>query len=210
MPFIRLQFRRGTASEWTTVNPVLASGELGLETDTKNIKMGDGATDWNHLPYGFSSLSLQSVTDNGNTTDNNIQISNTDPSTSSTTGALTVSGGVGIAGNLYVGGSISSANINPIPSTYTVGTSASVIGSFDTGTYRLAKYLISATYNTSYHGMEALLLSDGTAAYLTTYGVLATGAKLITLSATMSGTTAQLQATGAVAGVSVKVTTTKI
>lgn len=48
---VQIQFRRGTASEWTTVNPVLAAGELGLETDTLKIKIGDGATAWNSLDY---------------------------------------------------------------------------------------------------------------------------------------------------------------
>lgn len=48
----QIQFRRGTSSAWTTANPVLSSGELGLETDTALYKIGDGATAWNSLPYG--------------------------------------------------------------------------------------------------------------------------------------------------------------
>lgn len=47
----RIQHRRGTASEWTTANPVLAEGELGLETDTAKWKIGDGATAWTSLGY---------------------------------------------------------------------------------------------------------------------------------------------------------------
>lgn len=43
--------RRGTAAQWTTANPVLASGEAGYETDTKLSKRGDGATAWTSLPY---------------------------------------------------------------------------------------------------------------------------------------------------------------
>lgn len=50
----KLQFRRGTAAEWTAANPILANGEPGYETDTVKIKIGDGATAWNSLPY-FSS-----------------------------------------------------------------------------------------------------------------------------------------------------------
>jgi hypothetical protein len=49
---VRLQFRRGTATEWTTANPVLASGEFALETDTQRFKVGDGTTAWNSLAYG--------------------------------------------------------------------------------------------------------------------------------------------------------------
>lgn len=52
MPNIQLQFRRGTSTEWSTANPVLASGELGLETNTSQFKLGNGSTAWNSLPYG--------------------------------------------------------------------------------------------------------------------------------------------------------------
>jgi hypothetical protein len=44
--------RRGTASTWTTFDPVLADGEIGLETDTRLFKIGDGSTVWSLLPYG--------------------------------------------------------------------------------------------------------------------------------------------------------------
>lgn len=47
---VRIQFRRGTSTEWSSVNPVLAEGELGFESDTKVIKFGDGSTAWNTLP----------------------------------------------------------------------------------------------------------------------------------------------------------------
>jgi hypothetical protein len=48
-----IQWRRGTAAQWTSANPVLASGEMGLETDTNQAKAGDGTTPWNSLPYNF-------------------------------------------------------------------------------------------------------------------------------------------------------------
>ena len=46
-----IQFRRDTAANWAAVNPVLAQGELGVETDTGKAKVGDGATAWAGLPY---------------------------------------------------------------------------------------------------------------------------------------------------------------
>ena len=52
MPNIQLQFRRGTATEWSNANTLLAAGELAIETDTQNIKIGDGTTSWNSLSYG--------------------------------------------------------------------------------------------------------------------------------------------------------------
>jgi hypothetical protein len=39
MPFIQLQFRRGVATQWTADNPILADGEMGLETDTRLFKI---------------------------------------------------------------------------------------------------------------------------------------------------------------------------
>ena len=49
---IRIQFRRGSAADWATANPVLAAGELGYESDTGQIKIGNGSTAWNVLSYG--------------------------------------------------------------------------------------------------------------------------------------------------------------
>jgi hypothetical protein len=47
-----IQLRHGTGADWATVNPVLAEGEFGLETDTSQFKIGNGLTGWNSLPYG--------------------------------------------------------------------------------------------------------------------------------------------------------------
>lgn len=47
----RLQLRRDTSTRWTSVNPILMSGEIGLETDTNKIKIGDGVKNWSQLDY---------------------------------------------------------------------------------------------------------------------------------------------------------------
>jgi hypothetical protein len=46
-----MQQRRDTAADWTSVNPVLYAGQLGIETDSGKIKLGDGSTAWTSLPY---------------------------------------------------------------------------------------------------------------------------------------------------------------
>lgn len=56
-----IQLRRGTAAEWTAANPILADGELGVETDTVFYKIGDGVTAWNALSYS-SLRSLDTLT----------------------------------------------------------------------------------------------------------------------------------------------------
>lgn len=53
----KIQFRRDTAANWTTANPVLAQGELGYEIDTGRVKLGDGTTPWNSLSYSFEANS---------------------------------------------------------------------------------------------------------------------------------------------------------
>jgi len=49
-----IQVRRGTAAQWLAANPVLASGEPGLETDTGKGKYGDGVKIWTLLPYSWA------------------------------------------------------------------------------------------------------------------------------------------------------------
>ena len=47
----RMQQRRGTASQWTTADPVLNAGEIGFESDTGKFKIGDGTNHWDDLNY---------------------------------------------------------------------------------------------------------------------------------------------------------------
>jgi len=54
MATVRIQIRRGTAAEWASVDPVLAGGEMGLETDTGKFKFGDGSTAWTALDYALA------------------------------------------------------------------------------------------------------------------------------------------------------------
>lgn len=48
---VQIQLRRGTATEWSAANPVLAEGEIGVELDTFKWKVGNGVAPWNSLPY---------------------------------------------------------------------------------------------------------------------------------------------------------------
>jgi hypothetical protein len=59
---VRIQLRRDTAANWTSSNPVLRSGEIGIETDTLKIKVGNGTSTWTQIttyanvtPSGLSS-----------------------------------------------------------------------------------------------------------------------------------------------------------
>lgn len=57
-----IKLRRDTAANWSSINPVLALAEPGLEIDTNSVKYGDGQTAWNSLPY--ASVPLNAVPEN--------------------------------------------------------------------------------------------------------------------------------------------------
>ena len=48
-----IQIRRATSSTWTQLDFLLEEGEMGLELDTRRIKIGTGQTRWNALPYSL-------------------------------------------------------------------------------------------------------------------------------------------------------------
>jgi hypothetical protein len=52
----QLKNRNGNAASWTAANPILASGEIGHETDHGRHKIGNGTTAWDELPYVENSL----------------------------------------------------------------------------------------------------------------------------------------------------------
>lgn len=47
----RMSQRTLNAMDWIEKNPILADGEIGIESDTNLIKIGDGTTSWINLPY---------------------------------------------------------------------------------------------------------------------------------------------------------------
>lgn len=52
MPRIDLiQLRSGNSADWTEVDPILETAEVGLELDTGSMKVGDAVSPWTSLPY---------------------------------------------------------------------------------------------------------------------------------------------------------------
>lgn len=45
----RIKVRRGTASDWSTINPILSEGEFGYSTNDGQLKVGNGSSPWNAL-----------------------------------------------------------------------------------------------------------------------------------------------------------------
>lgn len=48
---VQMQQRTDTAANWASSTPQLLTGEIGFESDTKQLKIGDGSTLWDSLPY---------------------------------------------------------------------------------------------------------------------------------------------------------------
>jgi hypothetical protein len=131
----RMQQRRGTASQWTSANPVLNAGEIGWESDTNKFKIGDGTNHWASLDY-FADIDSTvnpafgtSITFEGATADSyETTLVVTDPTADRTitlpnaTGTVVLadgSGNVTVAGNLTVQGStttVDSTNVNVVGS----------------------------------------------------------------------------------------------
>lgn len=57
-----IRLRRGTSTQWTSTNPVLAAGELGIETNTRKFKFGNGTSNWNSLDYAVGSVATEGIT----------------------------------------------------------------------------------------------------------------------------------------------------
>lgn len=98
----QIQLRRDTAANWTSVNPTLAAGEVGLETDTRLMKAGDGTTAWTTLAYiaipdaSVTTAKLASTASIGLVNNKSFIVQTTQPTTRPGGGAL-VTGDVWIS-----------------------------------------------------------------------------------------------------------------
>ena len=108
----RIQFRRGSTAQTATF--VGAPGEITVDTTKNTVVVHDGVT-----PGGFPASRLESV-DGTSTFNGQVRMTNATASTSTTTGSLIVSGGVGVAGRITVSQVVETStitvkeNVNPI------------------------------------------------------------------------------------------------
>lgn len=63
----KIQLRRDTAANWSTNNPTPSAGEPCFETDTGKLKIGDGITAYNSLPYQGGTSDTVVTTDTAQT-----------------------------------------------------------------------------------------------------------------------------------------------
>lgn len=106
---IQIQIRRGIASDWTSADPVLAYGEIGLETDTYQFKWGDGVTAWTALAYFGTGFGTGTVTSVNVTTANGVSATG-GPIT--TAGSFTFSLGAITPSSVAASGTVTGSNLS--------------------------------------------------------------------------------------------------
>lgn len=133
---VKMAQRRDTAANWTSVNPTLLAGEIGIESDTGKLKIGNGSSAWSSLSYipAFSLTGLPVSVAQGGTgqttyTNGQLLIGNT---TGNTLTKATLTAGTGISitngtGSITIattgGGSTILENQQTISANYTLSTS---------------------------------------------------------------------------------------
>jgi hypothetical protein len=118
-----------------------------------------------------------------------IHITSAVASTTQSTGALIVDGGIGVVGavNAEYLGINGNSDIYAIDLTTSSTSSNQIFHTLDSTTYRSAKYLIQLKSGSSYQVEELLIIHDGTSAYITEYAVTRSGLNLSTFDADVSG-----------------------
>jgi hypothetical protein len=103
-----------------------------------------------------------------------VNITSTVGSTSAYTGALTVAGGVGIAGTLHAAALVINGTYDVISQSITLASAGTtqVIHSLDASLFRTAKYMIQISRGSDFEVQEVLVLQDGIDAFLTQYAQL--------------------------------------
>jgi hypothetical protein len=106
----RIQLRRGNANSWLSSNPILSSGEIGIETDTNLIKIGDSSNTWANLAYFSPSIGSTSNLAEGA----NLYFTNTRARAAFTQGTGIVIAANGLISSTALGGvtSVNGANGN--------------------------------------------------------------------------------------------------
>lgn len=87
--YARLQLWGKTKEEWNSENPILRLNEIGIESDTRQFKIGDGKTPWVQLQYYYPKKISSTDGSTVSLSSNRIEIVNSDGSHQNTKSAFT-------------------------------------------------------------------------------------------------------------------------
>lgn len=165
----RIKLRRDTAANWTAANPVLAAGEVGYETDTKQAKVGNGSSVWSALEYAPWNRnpilqSIQLLTTGGNADTAGELAWNADEQT------LDVAKGGGTV--LQVGQEMSFLVHNDSASTITEGTAVMYAGTNGaSGQLKVVPMVANGTLpGHVFLGVMTETIAPGASGFVTTFG----------------------------------------
>lgn len=68
----KIQIRNDTAANWKAANPVLLKGEVGIEIDTRKMKVGDGISQWTALKYISDDIVIANTNPTDTDTDHDV------------------------------------------------------------------------------------------------------------------------------------------
>ena len=125
-----IQLRSDTAASWASVNPTLAIGETGFETDTGKLKVGTGSTAWNTLLYVTDASDLAGTIPSARISGSYTGITGVGTVTAGTWNASVIAGqygGTGVANTgktITLGGNLTTSGA--FTTTLTVGANTSV------------------------------------------------------------------------------------
>jgi hypothetical protein len=134
----------------------------------------------------FSNTStLQTVTNRGNTTNNQIRITNSTESISTTTGALIIRGGVGIGGNSFIEGRVDCESVKIEDTVFDssmvsiLSNNTVVIDTYSLNQYRAAKYFVQISEGSGasaeFHAQEITVIASNTGTVdISVYGLVTT------------------------------------
>jgi hypothetical protein len=167
---------------WTTVTPLTVSDTP--PASPKNADLWFNSFDGGLLVY-YSDVDtnqwVEIALGSGIDLSQPVHITNATPSTSTSTGALIVDGGVGIQGELHTSSLVINGTYDVVGTSVTLSTTTAdqAVYSLDASVYRSVKFMVQTTHGTDYQVQEILLLQDGVDTYLTQYAQLLSGNNLV-------------------------------
>ena len=175
---------------WTWVSAVGVGTNPPYETHDSDLwwNANDGSLNF-YYNDGDTSQWVEIAGGSGIDLSNDVHITSTTGSTNSSTGALIVDGGVGIAGTVNAQSFVVNGTYDQIGTTLiTSATTANQVAlTLNTSVYRSAKIFVQASSGSTYHSQEIMMLHDDSNVYMTEYAIVNSGAIGSTFDGDISG-----------------------
>lgn len=226
--YVAINGVRQHVSEYSISGNILTFNDAPLTTDEIEIRVHDSITDSvvvrDYQQYVYSGLSSASsvsgADDNSRTLAYDINkvevyangvrlVDGSDYLATNGTsivfqGSQTITGTVEVV-SLSRASFADSSALTPSTTALSGTGSNQVADSFQSTSYRTAKYLVQMTAGTDYHSTEILLIHDGTTVYMTEYGTIFTSASLGTFDGDISSGLVRLLVTPANINTTIKI-----